>query len=277
MPERETTTVDHPEHGEIEVPVPEGYVPEDRVRENYMPKSTFQEELRRRMSGKRDPDELLEDEDFLERVADRRSDFFADRFGEGGGEGDGPDPEKLRSQWEETDLKPVAKERDQWKEEALELRRSRIPTQIARARFEENLPIKDKIGPLLEDYYERRTKWHEEHGEVFLVDDNGEFVYSPSPEEGLPYMTIAEDLEKKYRSGDYTGDWFDENGRPGADVGSPGSGSGRRGRVTSEQFQEMSPAERRQLKEQSYDRWKELHDERREEGMAALTSTGPGI
>lgn len=269
MADGDTITVEHPEHGEIEVPRPEGFVPEEKVREDYMPKGAFKEELDRRLSGKVDPDDLLDDEEFLERVASRRSEFFQERLGGNGDEPPNePDLEKLRSQWESEHLEPVREEAEGWKSEAMELRQAKLEGEIARAG--NRLPVKEKVSELLPDYYRGRVKWSGKHKTWFMVDDDGDFVYSNEPEKGVPYRTVAEDLEQKYRSGDYRGDWFDESSRPGLDVGDPGSGGGPPSGITVEQFREMSPDERRKLKEKSPDRWRELNNEWREEGEKAL-------
>lgn len=269
MADGDTITVEHPEHGEIEIPRPEGLVPRDKVESDYMPRSAFKEELGRRLKGKVDPDDLLDDQEFLERVASQRADFFEERFANGDGAASEPDVEKIRAQIESEVREPLEEERDRWQEEAKALRLAKLEGEIARVG--NRLPVKEKVAELLPDYYRGRVKWSEKHQTWFLIDEDGDFVYSNEPEKGLPYRTVAEDLEQKYRSGDYRGDWFDESSRPGLDVGEAGSG-GRGGprSITLETFREMSPADRRKLKDENPDRWRELNQELREAGEKAL-------
>lgn len=272
-----TTTVEiDGEQREVNVdPSEHGFISEDEIGDRYVPRAQHRAERdkARRKAREEARSELAADEEFLQTVATEREDFFRERFGDA--ESEGPDIEKVREQLRSEEVEPLQSELSEREEEIQRLRRDRLRGEVARACAD--LPVKPNLRPLIESFYEGRVAWSDQYGGWFVTDESGEFQYAQDPEDSeAPYRTIEEDLALRHRSGDYQGDWFDENGRPGADVGSPGSG-GRSGRVTLEEFKQMSSTERRQLKDQNYDRWKELQDERSQEGMEALTSAGSGL
>lgn len=277
MPEEITTTVEvDGEEREVTLdPTSHGFVPEDDLGDRYVPRAQHRAERDRAAREAREQarEELASDEDFLSRLVTENEEFFQERFG---GEGDDqPDVDRLREQLRNEEVQPLEQELEERAEEIQRLRRDRLRGEVARACAD--LPVKQSLRPLIESFYENRVAWSDQYGGWFVQDENGDFEYAANPDEqDAPYRTVEEDLELKYRSGDYTGDWFDDNGRPGADVGSPASGS-RSGRVTLEDFKTMSSEERRQLKNNNYERWRELQDERSQEGMEALTSTGTGF
>lgn len=277
MPEINTTVEIDGEEREVTLdPTEHGYVPEDELGDRYVPRAQHRAERDRAAREAREQarEELASDDDFLSRLVSENEDFFRERFGTEG-DGDEPDLDRIREQLRNEEVQPLEQELEERAEQIQRLRRDRLRGEVARACAD--LPVKQSLRPLIESYYENRVAWSDQYEGWFVTDESGEFEYAANPDEqDAPYRTVEEDLELKYRSGDYQGDWFDDNGRPGADVGQPGSGT-RSGRVTLEQFKNMSSEERRQLKEQDYDRWKELQDERSEEGMEALTSTGSGL
>lgn len=243
----------------------------------------MESEISRRISsateGLSDPDELLEDPDFARRVARRHEDALSEILGGSGGNGGDPDDgatgyseeqlEQLRQEWEDEELQPREERIEELQSTTEQLRREKLSREVYQAA--NRFGAKEQLVELIESHYRGRVEWSDEHNDWFVVNEDGEPIPSNSDSHDLPYRTVQEDLEKKYRSGDYHGQWFDENARPGIDIEGPGGGSGgRSGRVTLEEFQEMSGEERRELKENNPERWRELQDQRRQQGEEAL-------
>lgn len=275
MPEITTTVEVDGEEREVSAefdPSEHGLVDQD-----YM-ESEISRRINSATEGLADPDELLEDPDFARRVARRHEDALGEMFGGGSGQnGDGSEGdsgyseeqiEQLRGEWEDEELQPREERIESLESTNQELRREKLSREVYQAA--NRFGAKEKLVPLIESHYQGRVEWSDEHNDWFVVNEDGEPIPSNSDGHDLPYRTVQEDLEKKYRSGEFHGQWFDESARPGIDIEGPGGGEGGSGRVTLEDFQKMSGEERRQLKQNNPDRWRDLMDQRRSQGEEAL-------
>lgn len=219
-----TITVQHPEHGELEVEV-EGLVPEDEIEEKYISKAAHNAQmakLRKQTDGQRDPDELLQDPDFRDRaieawdieVDDGTPKLTPDRR------------QELLDDFKSRHVKPLEQERDQYQEEAQRLRREQLHNKImssAAGKVQEHLlkapgagqtpPVVNLLAPYFE-YDEETGQW--------AVKDGDSFRHSMDPDTQSPFMGIEE----------FVGRWVTDDDNPftldkrqrGPGAGTPGSG-----------------------------------------------------
>lgn len=253
------------------------------VDQDYM-ESEVQRRINSATDGLVEPDELLEDPDFARRVARRHGDALSEVIGGSGTNGGDPEDEgsayseeqieQLRQEWEDEELRPRENRIEELESTTEQLRREKLSREVYQAA--NRFGAKEQLVELIESHYRGRVEWSDEHNDWFVVSEDGEPIPSNSDSHDLPYRTVQEDLEKKYRSGDYHGQWFDENARPGIDIENPGGGGGPTGRVSLEDFEEMSGEERRALKDKNPERWRELQDQKRQKGEEAL-GIQPGV
>lgn len=284
MPELTTTVEVDGEEREVSVDVDPGEV-DGLVSEDYM-SSEIQRRINSATDGLADPDELMEDPDFARRVARRHEDALSEMLGGSGQNGGDPDDgdqgysedqiEQLRGEWEDEELRPREERIEELESTTEQLRREKLSREVYQAA--NRFGAKEQLVELIESHYRGRVEWSDEHNDWFVVNEDGEPIPSNSDSHDLPYRTVQEDLEKKYRSGDYHGQWFDENARPGIDIEGPGdTGSRRSGRVTLEDFQKMTGEERKELKQNNRERWRELQEQRRKQGEEALGISAGGV
>lgn len=214
------------EEREIQVdPSEHGLLPENEVRDGYMPRDRFQEELNRRLQGKYGLEEIVEDEEALETLRSRRPDLF--RSEDDGGEPEGlteEDLDRYREEWRSQEVDPMQDRVEELESENERLRREQLK-RVALEAFDE-VGIRKGLRPLVLEYYANadRVGFHDEEGDWFLRD--GEH-FLPSASEENRYVTIREDLARKRKEGDYA-DWFEATTREGAGFGGSGEGGGRR-------------------------------------------------
>lgn len=189
-----------------------GFVPQDELDERFQEK--FSEELdkrvRQRTDGLVDPDEVVENDDFLR---ERRPDLFE------GGNGDGDIPEERlqehREAWESRHLEPVEEKLEDVQSENERLRRDRVDRDILEAFQAQDVVPDEGMRELIRDHYRGRVRYSPEHDETFVVDEDGEFVPSGAGEGELPYLTVEEDLAAKAADEESYGSWFESRSRGG--------------------------------------------------------------
>lgn len=251
----------------IPVTLPEGVATADTLRDQYVPKghveSIVQDRLRRATNGLRKPEELLEDEGFLDQVVTKHKDTLATRLGVK------PSDDQLaryREAWEKSHVTPLQAELETTKGTL-----NGLVGRVFRSDFmaaARDTGVADELADLVELYVKERTKWSPEHNRHFVVDEKGEFRYGAG-KDGVPYMTPAEFLAELQRGGKHAA-WFKARQRDG--VGFQGTGApGSAGAITLDQFEKMTGAERMKLREQDPAAWQRLMDERRKAGEAALS------
>lgn len=228
-----TITVEHPDHGELEVELPEGFISEEQINDNYVPKGHHNAEmakLRREAKGLVSPDDVLEDEEFRERA-----------LGAWGidpeGQGDAPrlTEERVQAIREEAvrkRVKPLEEERDNLRTEVEGLRRQQLTSAILTAAsgvVKEGLlksptkgaapPIVNMLAPYF-DYDPETGQWAVREGDGFR--------YSGEPSETEPYMGPEEFLAS-WADDEANADWVRDTRQrgPGAkDDRETGGGGG---------------------------------------------------
>lgn len=262
MTDPRTTTVEHPEHGEIEITVPETYVPREILESDYVPKGAHNSQmaqLRKQYEGFAKPDDLLSDEEFRNRaieewgieIDDGAPKLTPDRVAE------------LRSDFERKHLKPMQDQLSGVQKENESLRTSILHSRILAAaggKVQQHLlkaPSKGAMPPivnLLAPYF----TWDADSG-IFAVREGDGFRTTADPEASSPYMGIDEFVAR----------WIDDEENPfridtrqsgpGAGVkGSGGSGSGGSGVVTLSYEDSQDPTKYRAAKKVAEERGVEL-------------------
>lgn len=216
--EERTIEVDPSEHG---------LLPEDQVREGYMPRDRFQEELSRRLQGKYGVDEIAQSEEALEELRARRPDLFRSEGDGDGGDGAGlteEDLDRYREEWRAREVRPLEERAESLEQQVQTLRREQLK-RVALEAFDE-VGIRKGLRPLVLEFYASsdRVGFHEDEGGWYLRDGDH---FLPSASEGSRYVTIREDLERKKSEGDFA-DWFESTTREGAGFGGSGEGGGRK-------------------------------------------------
>lgn len=252
-----------PETGEVEVELPDGYLTPDEIREGYVPKATIESRINRAVRGRYTIDELVENEDLLTQVAQSAEDRLREFLKI---EGEKPDVTKLQETWRQQEVKPLKEQMETMQGEVAKLRQARLSADVSEAAVQ--LGVKKSHMPLLTPFYKERVAWSDEYGDWFIIGSDGEFEYSASPHEGAPYLTIAEDLDRRARSGDYE-DWFDGKGRTGPDY-QGGKGDRRNGRLNLDEFKKLPDREKTKLAQTNPQRYRELMAEVTEENRQKL-------
>lgn len=201
-----TITVQHPEHGELEVEV-EGFVPENEVEEKYISKAAHNAQMakmRKDLEGRADPDELLQDPDFRDRaieawdieIDDGTPKLTPDR------------KQELLEDFEDRHVKPLEKKLEHYQTEAERLRQDQLRSRILSAaggKVQQHLlkaPGAGQTPPvvnLLAPYFE----YDEDSGQWAVKDGEG-FRHSMDPDADSPYMGIDE----------FVGKWVNDDDNP---------------------------------------------------------------
>lgn len=203
-------TLTHPEHGEMEVELPEGYLSPEEVKAGYMPKAIFQAELGNRVQsiirgeGYVKPDDLYGDEDFKKNALEKWQVNVA------------PDEamaakeraeaiEQARATWTAQHLTPLEKKQAEAAQRIERLLQRDLFAQIERAASEvgvqESLrksPVDGQAPPIVHmlaqyfGYDEKTDGWA-----VKRTDENGQpgFVYSAKPTDKRPYADVTEFMQ----------------------------------------------------------------------------------
>lgn len=231
-----TVTVEHPDHGELEVELPSGFLPEDEVSENYVPVGAHNAQMakiRREMKGLADPDELLQDEDFRNRALE------AWEINPDAPEDDTPrlTPDRIqaiRDEMVRKEVDPLRKRAEELESTVSTLRKENLHSSIIRAasgKVKESLlqsPVAGATPPIVNmmasyfDFDPETGQWAVREGEGF--------AYSTEPTEDRPYMGVDEFLAK-WSENEANADWVKDTRQrgPGAERkpgGTPTGGAG---------------------------------------------------
>lgn len=243
-----TVTIGEEKH-EVSVSVPDGFIRQSAVDEDYVLKDTVQDRIKRGLKGRHRFEDITADEDLLRRIATERGDWFREELKI---EGEKPDLTKFEESLRLTHVKPLEDERDLLKTENGRLRTVQLNGAVSSASLA--LTVKKSQVDLLGPYYAARTRWSEEDRDWYLVDDKGEFEYSQA--KPGTYKTIREDMDQKSHDPVFA-DWFDGKGRRGSDY-KGGGPPGRDGEITAEAFGKMTDGQRKELYHSDRERYVEL-------------------
>lgn len=263
------------------ITLPEGWMHQDTIKDKYLPKDQFARELERRVAAKTKglvkPDDLLSDEEFLGKVLgvdDNRGRAL---------ELLGIDPEKLggdvdvaeirrkvtddvTAQFTEKEIKPRDAKIEEQNALIEQLRERDFRAEFLSAAAEEDIH-EDMLEPLAV-LYRRQFRFDADENGWFRVGEDGELEMSLNPEPGGPrHVTVAEALKEERRSGKHK-TWFKAPGSGGG--GYQGGGRGGKRKVTFEEFKAMSDAQKRQLRDEDDETWREMMKLKAEEGSKAL-------
>lgn len=282
MPDPRTIVV--PIEGkDVTVPLPEGWMHEDEVKEEWMPKDQFSKELDRRVKGVTKglvkPSDLLEDEEFLKRILG--VDVNKERAYEvlGMKPGDPPkdvDIAELRGKIEaevverltEAEIKPREEELGLAKALNEKLRERDFKAMFIKAGLD--VGLHGEMTEPISSFYRTKFKFSEDDDGWFKIGDDGEYEINIKPEPGGPrYRTILNVLEEERRGGNHK-TWF-EAPAAGGGAGYQGAGSGRKLKVTFEEFKAMNQAKRREIYDGDPELFKHMLKLLEEEGSQALS------
>lgn len=272
-----TVTIEGKQHT---VPAPEGWMPEAEVKENFMPKDQFAQELEKRAKAKTKglvkPDDLLTDEEFLTRVVgheENKNRIFA-LLGIKPGEGPKDvDVAELRrkietdvtARFEEQRVKPMQKQ-----VESLETLVGLLRERDWRAEFitaAADIGLQDEMAEPLAAFFRKQFRFDEEADGWYKVGEDGELEINIRPEpNGSRYVTVAHVLTEHRRDGKHQ-TWFKP---PTGGAGYQGGRGSGKSRVTYDQFKAMSDVQRAQLRADDPDTWKQFMAQVEEEGSSKL-------
>jgi len=247
-------TVDGKEHT---VPLPEGLVTVEDVNAGYVPILRHTKETKRLkdlLEKVRSPEDLLEDEEFLQRIATEKADVLAPLMGL-----KKDDPEALqraieaaKKRWKAEELDPIVEDRDRQAAGSRRGRQFQLRTVVGEAQTA--LGVHEQASKAVKGMYgttedhERRVAYDEEHDGWFCVDpakpvdDEGRPNFLPTGKPGkdkAPWRTVEEDLVEVKAGGDHDVLFRADGGR-GAGYQGPG---GHRGAKTGkERLEEAAKA-----------------------------------
>lgn len=266
-------TIQHPDHGDITIDAgaltEAGYVPRSSLDDDYVPRADFEVRLREAKRearrGLTKPDELLDDEDFRRKLADKHGDWFRETLAIKPEEGT---VEQIRASLMESEVKPLRQQLETRDTTIQTLRRKQRDGDIERAMG--IVGVKPQFRPLALAWARERLALHPEHAEWFVTDgqDDGEpqFAFSKKPKDGRPpYQTAEEMFALLAQSGEYP-DWFEKTTKPGSGYEGGGTGGGD---ISLDQFQKMTSTERTALFRKDPDQWRRLMEEMKRSSAAA--------
>ncbi len=194
-----TFSYEHPEHGAMDVPIPEGFVSSDGMTENFVPRSVHNQEMakmRTAAKGRHTDEEMLADEDFRTRALETWEIKL-----------DGSDPkpspvdtealtEKITARLRKSDVEPLTLERDGLLSEVTVLRRASLisalvqaasgivkPSLLKSAVPGQEPPIANILGGYFGVIPDTKT-WGVKEGDTF--------AYSSKPTNDNPFKGVAE-------------------------------------------------------------------------------------
>jgi len=253
MTDPRTITIEHPEHGKLEVAIPETYIPREQVEADYVPKGAHNSQmaqLRKQYEGHAKPEDLLGDEDFRNRaieawgieVDDGTPKLTPDRVAE------------LRTDFERKHLKPL-----QTKFEKVQSRNQQLQTTLLHSRilaaaggkvqpYLLKAPAKGEMPPivnLLAPYF----GFDGDSGQ-FAVKDGEGFRTTTQADASSPYMGIEEFVQRWIEDDDNPYKVEQRQSGPGAGVdGQGGSNRGSGGAVVLSYEDAQDPVKYRTAKE----------------------------
>lgn len=288
MPEGEggndrPTIVVQIEGKEHTVQLPAGWLHEDAVKVDYLPKEQFAQEVEKRarakVKGMVKPEDLLGDEAHLRRMLEleeNKPKAYEILGLEPGKPGKEVDVAELRRKVEadlsarlaEAELKP----RDE-KIKLLEELVGHLRERDFRAEFmtaAADVRLNDEMIEPLAAYFRQQFRFDADENGWFKVGEDGELELSLKPEPGgSRHVTVAHVLEEARRGGKH-GTWF--KAPAGGSGYRPGKAGGKR-HTTLEEFKAMGDVERRRLREEDLEQWRELLNQEADEKSRQLYAT----
>lgn len=200
-----------------EVKLPDGYLAPDDVREHYMPREMFRSELskqvREKTKGLVQPDDLLNDDGFLERLAEERKDELIERLGiSQTAEPDEAVVAKLQRRIEDQKVKPLQEQLEESKKLIGSLRSRERDADVERSMSQ--LGVDDEMRELVALWGRERQQYDEEHGWV-VVDEDGDIDWVQG-ENGKPEPKRFSHLLQEIKRSNKKPSWFRGEVRSGA-------------------------------------------------------------
>lgn len=250
MPDTDERTITITIDGESrEVPAPDGVFLKEEVESDFVPKEVYRKELSRQAQKAREgyvkPDELVEDEEFLDRLAKDRGDFFRERLKITPPKGDDVDVEKIRGQIVEQEVEPLRGQLSEAQQEIERLRVHALDAEVADA--SDALGVVSDIRDLVKLWVRGRVTWDEDHGWI-VTDEDGNPDYVVEGDKPVP-KGVKHLLDDVKRRGEKKA-WFASETRDGIDY------KGHDGRTPTKAPAEMDEAEKIEfIREHGKDAW----------------------
>lgn len=207
-----------------EIELPEGFLPEADIRDKYVPKesveSLVQERVGRAKKGRYTPDELMEDEEFIERFAKSKAEQLREKLGIKG-KPDDQQVEALRKQIEEQMVAPLSKQVEGYKAEVTKLRQRSLDAEVGDAAGA--LGVHEDLVELVRVWARDRVDHDEEHGWVVLKAPGEPEVIVAEDGKTIRPKRVQDLLAELKRTGERKS-WFKDETRGGIGIGGPGKG-----------------------------------------------------
>ncbi|NBC19338.1 MAG: hypothetical protein GVY18_18690 [Bacteroidetes bacterium] len=204
----------------LQLPDDYGLYGPDKAPEGFVRKEFMQSEIDRRLKGKADPDELLSDDEFFQKAAQKRGIELSDDLE--------PvskiDPEKIqqmRQQWAAEQVDPLKEETEKLRGQVTSLRQRDLEREVLAAAHELGVkpellksPIPGKTAPFVRQLAEE-FKYDDEQEVHYFTDEQGNPVYADNPSSGRPYAG-PEKLLRQMKQGDEDNTWFTDQTQRGS-------------------------------------------------------------
>jgi hypothetical protein len=230
----------------------------DEVNEKYVSKEQMEATMKARLAkatnGRFKPDELLDNEDFLSRLVTERGDKLTELMQV---TKTLPSADRIKQEILKTQVEPL--------QQTLEAEKKSKNSLLARVREGSLRKVATEVGlhedmiDILNSHYAAKVKYSDEHGDFYLVDNDGEFVFRTGGKDanGSPFKSIQDDLSEIKAAGKY-GAWFKSTARDGIGLKSTKSGTGA---VSLAEFEKMTIAEKVALANSDMETFKALSNE----------------
>jgi hypothetical protein len=259
-----------PAAGEHDVEIPADYLHKDDVTKTHVPKDQVEpiivDRLTRATKGLAKPDDLVRNDEFLQRVATERKEDLVKLLGLPADKVDVPkiQQEAVERLNKET-VEPLTKKVGELATDNATLQGRVLDAQVTEASVDLN--VDPELRDLVKLFVRQNFAWDPEKKEWFQKKAGGEgFEFSGDPNNtGQPYVMVKEYLTKIKREGKNKS-WF----LAGTQNGSSFSNTGDASTMTAERYDKLPPAEKTKFAVEHPDRFAAIMEEKQQAGERKL-------
>jgi hypothetical protein len=192
------------EEGKFTITLPDNVVTEAEINANFKSVEDYQrlengvqERLNTAITNAKTgaAEDLLKDDDFLNRAVKERMEFFKEKF-----PGEQVDLDQVREQFRSEEVTPLQERFDATEAQNVTLKEGARKGEIQRGMSATG--VADKERPLMEAYVDSRTIWSEEHGRPVVKGDTGEVITKVVDGKQIP-ITVEMFLSDLKAAGDF--------------------------------------------------------------------------